>query len=169
MLPCLDAFNNVWQAARLSASSAQYRRWNSFHLAGSWLNQRRRSSLGARFLHHASMCSASFFIPRGHKRSTRKRAPSSFVEGSYTRLIWITAKLHLRTLNLDSHRPSAAALLGYTKQSAQFKFRPKQRLCRFTARSLIGRIFDADECRKSKTFISGLCWVLWLRVNSTWP
>src|SRR5208282_6032666 len=111
MLPCLDAFNNVWQAARLSASSAQYRRWNSFHLAGSWLNQRRRSSLGARFLHHASMCSASFFIPRGHRRSTRKRAPSSFVEGSYTRLIWITAKLLLRTLNLDSHRPSAAALL----------------------------------------------------------
>jgi hypothetical protein len=56
-------------------------------------NQRRRSPLGARFLHQASMCNASFFIPRGHSRSTRKRAPSPFADGSYTRLIWITVNL----------------------------------------------------------------------------
>jgi hypothetical protein len=89
-LPCWAASNSGWQATGLWPSSARYRRWNSFHLAGSWLNHRRRSSLGARFLHQASIGNAFFFIPRGHRRSTRKRAPSSFADGSYTRLIWIT-------------------------------------------------------------------------------
>jgi hypothetical protein len=89
MLSCLAASNNGWKPAGLPANSARYRRWNSFHLAGSWLNQRRRSPLGARFLHQASIGNASFFIPRGHRRSTRKRAPSSLADGSYTRLIWI--------------------------------------------------------------------------------
>jgi hypothetical protein len=89
MLPCLAASNSGWQAAGLPANSARYRRWNSFHFAGSWLNQRRRSSLGAASLHQASIGNASFFIPRGHRRSTRNRAPFSFAAGSYTRLIWI--------------------------------------------------------------------------------
>jgi hypothetical protein len=31
--------------------------------------------------------------------------------------------------------------------------------CDENGKTLIGPIFDADECRKSKTFISGLCWV----------
>jgi hypothetical protein len=53
------------------------------------LNQRRSSSLGAASPHQASICIASFFIPRGHRRFTSNRAPSSFAAGSYTRLIWI--------------------------------------------------------------------------------
>lgn len=86
---CSAASNNGWQAVRLAASSARYRRWNSFHLAGSWLNQRRSSLLGATSLHQAAMCNASFFFPRGQRRSTRKRKPSSSAGRSYTRLIWI--------------------------------------------------------------------------------
>ena len=89
-MPCRAESNSGWKAAGLWLSSARYRRWNSFHLTGSWLNQRRRSPLGARFLHQASICNASFFIPRGQRRSTRKRLPSSFADGSSIRLIWIT-------------------------------------------------------------------------------
>jgi hypothetical protein len=42
MLSCLAASNSGWQAAGLPANSARYRRWNSFHLAGSWQVQAAR-------------------------------------------------------------------------------------------------------------------------------
>jgi hypothetical protein len=48
MLPCLAASNNGWEAARLSVNSAQYRRWNFFHLAGSWPNLSAKPSYGER-------------------------------------------------------------------------------------------------------------------------
>ena len=83
MLPCLAASNSVGRLQNCR-KLGPVPSLDSFHLAGSWLNQRRRSPLGARILHQASMYNASFFIPRGHRRSTRKRAPSSFAKGSYT-------------------------------------------------------------------------------------
>jgi len=139
-LPCLAASNSGWKAAGLSLSSAQYRRWNSFHLTGSWLNQRRRSPLGARFLHQASICNASFFIPRGHRRSTRKRAPSSFAHGSYTRLIWITDDLYPRVWDrscfdaslcasdLGPYRSWVNALMSFSRKPEQLLLSSKSAL-----------------------------------------
>src|SRR6185312_814676 len=59
---------------------------NSFHFSGSWLNHFRSGVLGATSFIHASRCSASFFTPRGHRRSTRTRLPSDLAGGSYARL-----------------------------------------------------------------------------------
>jgi hypothetical protein len=121
MLPCLAASSSGWQAAGLLANSARYRRWNSFHLAGSWLNQRRRSSLGAASLHQAPIGNASFFIPRGHRRSTRNRAPSSFAAGSYTRLIWIIV---ICTSNVRAYL--VIATNGYVRRQTTPSFNPRR-------------------------------------------
>jgi hypothetical protein len=40
-------------------------------------NQRRKLLLGAASFSHACIWTSVFFMPRGHNRSTRKRAPSS--------------------------------------------------------------------------------------------
>jgi len=81
-LPDLAASSNGCHAEGFLANSDRYRFLNSCHFAGSWPNQRRRSALGAASLHQFAMCSASFFIPRGQRRSTRNRVPSSFETGS---------------------------------------------------------------------------------------
>jgi len=66
-------------------SSLKYRRLNSAHLSGSWLNQRRSSADGAASLGHRSILASSFERPRGQSRSTRMRQPSERDGASYAR------------------------------------------------------------------------------------
>ena len=66
-------------------NSLKYRRLNSVHLSGSWLNQRRNSVEGAASFDHRSILAFCFETPRGQSRSTRMRVPSEDDEVSYTR------------------------------------------------------------------------------------
>ena len=92
------------------------------------LNQRRSSSLGAASPHQASICIASFFIPRGHRRSTSNRAPSSFAAGSYTRLIWIivicTSERPLHPTGRHPTNPGCSGAMRCSRTCPEHAYRP---------------------------------------------
>src|SRR5919202_965040 len=88
--PSAAASRSGAQVSGEASGSATYRRRNSSQRAGSWPNHRRSSSLGAASRSQPSRARASRATPRGHNRSTRKRAPGTSGSSSETRTIRIT-------------------------------------------------------------------------------
>jgi hypothetical protein len=65
-------------------------------------------------LHQASIRNASFFIPRGHRRSTRKRAPSSLLNNALAAIKSFNAAGLEQTLNRASTELSRPVFLRQT-------------------------------------------------------